>query len=239
VTTEGHVGQASYANAAAALAGRVLDAVHGTGEVGLAHFLDSCADATAGLGAVRLVGADVFAPRLLLDRPLDPRDVEIVDESFAVFPCLAAPVPPGQRVMAWRDWATAGLLARLDGRGPVAPPPVDAAQVLGDSEDWQRWSVAVAQLSPLAQHGAGGVIADLVCRDRVELVRGVTRAVLRRDHNTAARLARWVALVSSTGVGLPLDPALLIEHIRLHAGTDPRLQLDLAIARHLLGSEPV
>ena len=60
MTTEGHVGQASYANAAAALAGRVLDAVHATAEVGLARFLDTCADATVGLGAVRVVGADVF-----------------------------------------------------------------------------------------------------------------------------------------------------------------------------------
>jgi hypothetical protein len=234
VTAESQVGQASYANAAAVLAGRVLDAVQGTGGVGLAGFLDSCVDVTAGLGAVRLIGADVFAPHLLLDRPPDAGDIGVVDESFAVFPPATASATPEQRVMAWRDWATGRVLARLTERVSVGPPP---PEVLDDTEDWQGWSVVAAQLSPLAQPGADGPVVEAVRQGRVALARGITRAVLRRDHTTAARLARWVALLGGTGVELPLDPALVIEHIRLHAGTGPRLLLDLAIARCLLGSE--
>jgi hypothetical protein len=235
VAAESQVGQASYANAAAVLAGRVLNAVQGTGDLGLTGFLDSCTDVMAGLGAVRLVGADIFAPCLLLDRPPDAGDIDIVDESFAVFPTVARPVTPEQRVMAWRDWATGQLLGRLTERAVVAPP--DTAEVLYDTGDWQRWSVVAAQLAPLAQPRADGPVVSAVRGGRVALARGVTRAVLRRDFTTAARLARWIALLDGMGVGLPLDSALVIEHLRLHAGADPRLRLDLAIAGGMVGAE--
>jgi hypothetical protein len=110
--------------------------------------------------------------------------------------------------------------------------------VLGSTDDWQRWSVVVAQLSPLAAPGADGPVVEAVIRGRLALARGVTRSMLRRDHVTAARLARWIALLDGTGIELPLNPALVIEHLRLHAGTGARLRLDLAIARRMLKSEP-
>ena len=225
----------SCARGAADLAGRVLGALRGGGGADLADFLDSCADPTAGLGAVRLVGADVFLPHVVLDRPLTSRDAEVVAASFAAFPPVAAPVAPEQRVMAWHDWSTVRLLARLTGDVPVATPE-DPSAVLGPADEWARWSVAVAQLSSSAHPGATGPVVDAVAAQPLALCRGVVRTVLRRDFATASRLTRWVALVHARGVRLPLDPALLVEHVAARVGAEPRRLLDLAVARHLVGA---
>ncbi|MGX7826280.1 hypothetical protein ACTG9Q_14420 [Actinokineospora sp. 24-640] len=244
VVADGQVAQASLRDACAVLAGRVLDAVANADELDLPGYLDSYPDVTSGLGAVRLLGADVFAPHLLLNHPTDPRDLGIVTESFACFPPTTDLDTHEQRIAAWRDWATVLLVARLTGQDPhdpaVAPPPPETlTAILGDPARWQRWSLSAAQLSPLALPGINGPVVEAICREKRALCRGVVRAVLRRDHVTATRLARWVALSSVTDpVRLPLDPVLLVEHIRLHGGTAPRLLLDLAVARHLLGQAP-
>lgn len=60
--------------------------------------------------------------------------------------------------------------------------------------------------------------------------------MLRRDFPTATHITRWLALLHAEGVRLPLDPVPLVEHLRLHGG-GPRLALDVAIARRLLGME--
>ncbi|MCC8247879.1 hypothetical protein [Saccharothrix luteola] len=223
----------SCARDAADLAGRVLGALRGGGGADLADFLDSCADTTAGLGAVRLVGADVFLPHVVLDHPLTDRDAEVVAASFTVFPPVTAPVANEQRVMAWHDWSTVRLLARFTGDAPVTTPD-DPAVVLGPAEDWPRWSVVVAQLSALAHPGATGPVVDAVAARPLALCRGVVRTVLRRDFATASRLTRWVALVHAGGARLPVDPVLLVEHVGSRLGAEPRRLLDLAVARHLL-----
>ncbi|MGH3538533.1 MAG: hypothetical protein ACRDQJ_09580, partial [Pseudonocardiaceae bacterium] len=72
-------------------------------------------------------------------------------------------------------------------------------------------------------------------RYRLDVARGVTRAMLRRDYLTAARLARWLA----SGGEVPMDPPFAVEpvlrQLELVAGADPRLQLEIAIARYGLG----
>jgi len=252
VTSEGAVGRRSYAGTAAELAGHVLGALAEGGPVRISAFFDSCADVVAGLGAVRLVGADVFASHVLPGHPLEARDAGVVADAFGAFPPVYQPVTQEQRVMAWRDWAMVRLLTRLTGERSATPAPAELwqdwgvtrpvparvartpgepADVLGPPEDWRRWSVVVAQLSALALPGVGGPVVEAVAREPLALGRGVTRAVLRRDHATAARLARWVALV---GDRVPVDPVPLLEHLRLHAGADARLLLDLAVARHLV-----
>lgn len=225
----------SCARDAADLAGRVLGALSGSGGVGLADFLDSCADPTAGLGAVRLVGADVFLPHVVLNRPLDAQDVEVVTASFEVFPPVTDAAAPEQRVMAWHDWSTARLLAGLTGDPAVATPD-DPDGVLGPVTEWARWSVAVAQLSSLAHPGATGPVVDAVAAQPLALCRGVLRTVLRRDFTTACRLTRWVALLHAKGVRLPVDPAVLVDHVGLRVDAEPRRLLNLAVARHLVGA---
>ncbi|MDR6593210.1 hypothetical protein ACFFSW_05245 [Saccharothrix longispora] len=254
MTAEGRVGRASCVDTAAALAGHVVGAFGEVGPTGVADFLDTCSDVVAGLGAVRLVGADVFAPHLLSGRPLDVRDAGAVADAFEAFPAVHQPVTHQQRVLAWRDWGTVELLARLTSARSAPPgtaeawrdwattrlaatrlgrPPGDAAAVLGDPGDWPRWSVAVAQLSSLALPGLGGPVHDAVAAEPLALARGATRALLRRDHTTAARLARWVALLADR---VPLDAPLLLEHLGLHAGADARLLLDLTVAGRVLGA---
>lgn len=225
----------SFVDAEATLAGRVLAALDRGSEVGVADLVDRCADLTAALGAVRLVGADLFAPQLLDDLPPDPRDVDVVVESFRVFPPVDVAATHEQRVRAWRDWATCRAVDHLTGL-IQGVPPLDTV-VLTEADSWQQWSVRVAQLSTLALPHIGGPLVDTVAGDSVSLARGVTRAVLRGDHTTAARLSRWVALLASMGVSVPMDPALLFDHVHLRGGTGPRVLLDLAIARRLLARE--
>lgn len=237
MTPETHVLQRSFADAADILADRIRDAVNGVADTRLDRYLDSCADATTAWGALRLVGADLFAPHLLLHHPLDPTEAGIVAESFARFPTAAEPATHEQRVMAWRDWGTRRLLGSLDGSTPAGATPLPSVEVgtlLGPVENWQRWSVNVAQLSALALPGMDGPLFEAVVTGELALARGVTRAVLRMDYTTAARLARWVALLADAGVRTSLDPILLVDRIRLHAGTGARLRLDVAIARRLL-----
>lgn len=225
----------SLVDAATALTVRVIGALDGGGEVGLADHVGQCADLTTALGAVRLVGADLFAPHLLDNRPVDPRDADVVADSFEVFPPVGEPTSQEQRVRAWRDWATCRVLARLTGRGEPVPPPDTG--LLDEAGSWPRWSVRVAQLSTMALPGVGGPLVASMVRDAPQLAQGATRAVLRRDYPTAARLTRWVARLAGMGVEVPLDPVLLTEHIRLQGGTEPRVMLDLAIAGRLVNGE--
>jgi hypothetical protein len=59
--------------------------------------------------------------------------------------------------------------------------------------------------------------------------------MLRRDHLTAARFIRWLAVSGE----VPMDPPFLVEpvlrQLELVGEADSRLQLEITIARHLLG----
>ncbi|MFF8644263.1 hypothetical protein [Streptomyces sp. NPDC015345] len=234
----------------------------------VAEHVEAAADPKAALAAVRVIGADLFAPCLLGDAAFSPQDAAAVVQSFVVFPAaVSTPPPPPEGaaepwLVAWRDWATATLLARCtdpaasaipdpDG-GVLAPRPTGApalaqpdhgpatttttpatAHVTDADTGWQLWSVRMGQLAPLALPGLEGPVLDAARAAPLALARGATRAALRRDFPTAARIARWLALLSAEGVPLPFDPAPLVEHLRLHGG-GPRLALDVAIAGRLL-----
>ncbi|MFH8292888.1 hypothetical protein [Streptomyces sp. NPDC018059] len=268
--------QTAYAASAADLALRALDALRGIGGTAMvAEHVESADDPKAALAAIRVVGADLFAPCLLGDTVFSPQDAAAVTQSFAVFPpSVSTPPPPPEGaaepwLIAWRDWATATLLARFTdpaataepvdalgtygapgpepGGGVLAPRPAAApalsgpehgpatasAHAAGIDTDWQRWSVRMGQLSPLALPGLEGAVQDAARAAPLALARGAVRAVLRRDFPTAARIVRWLALLSAEGVSVPFDPAPLVEHLRLHGG-GPRLALDVAIAGRLL-----
>ncbi|MFK4066467.1 hypothetical protein [Streptomyces sp. NPDC029674] len=247
--------QTAYAASAADLALIALDALHGVGGTAMfAEHVERSDDPKAALAALRVVGADAFAPQLLADAVFHPQDAAAVAQSFILFPPAVnppAPPPAGAAepwLAAWRDWATATLLDRFAGAeagGVLAPRPTgapvlaepprgEAVPVSGDP--WQRWSVRMGQLSPLALPYLDGPVHAAARAAPQALARGATRAMLRRDYPTAARIARWLALLAYEGVSLPLDPAPLVEHLRLHGG-GPRLALDAEIARRLLGPE--
>jgi hypothetical protein len=231
--------RANFAAAADDLANRVLSALRGTGDTALvARHIDSASDTLTALAAVRVIGADTFCPHILTGVPFHREDAATVARSFEAFP-LTATGPAAsaeERTAAWRDWATAQLLCRVgwdDGHHMDAAQPEDD-ESLADTADWQRWCVRMAQLAPLAQPGLDGPVHDAARGAALPLSRGVTRCVLRRDFPTAVRLIRWLAWLDHQGVGLPLDPRLAAEHVRLLAGGSPRMALDLAVACHLL-----
>ncbi|MFE3743489.1 hypothetical protein [Streptomyces sp. NPDC059134] len=246
--------QTSYQESAAGLARRALGALRGAGGTAMvAEHVESAPDPGAALAAVRILGADSLAPALLAGAPVHPRDAEAVALAFTALPPardVTPPPPAGPAnpwLMAWRDWGTVTLLAALSGesggsrsRGtdgrpaavrPAPPPPTGPAAADGDG--WAAWSVTMGQLSTLALPGLDGPVHDAARSSPLGLARGATRAVLRRDYPTAARIVRWLAWLHSDGVRTPLDPVPLVEHISLLAGGD-RLALDTAIARRLL-----
>ncbi|RLU85853.1 hypothetical protein CTZ27_26140 [Streptomyces griseocarneus] len=231
--------RADFAAAADDLAIRVLSALRGAGDTALvAGHIDSAPDALAALAAIRVIGADTFSPYVLAGAPFHAEDAAAVARSFEAFPLpgTGPTAPTDERTAAWRDWATAQLLARVGGettwRVDAAQPEDDRA--LADTADWQRWCVRMAQLATLAQPGLDGPVHEAARGAALPLSRGVTRSVLRRDFPTAVRLIRWLAWLDHEGVTLPLDPLLALEHVRLLGGESPRTALDLAVARHLL-----
>ncbi|MFB8030512.1 hypothetical protein ACFQ6U_15625 [Streptomyces sp. NPDC056465] len=227
----------AFAEAADALAARVLGAFTGTGDaVQLARYVDDAPDTLAALAAVRVLGADVFSPHLLTGQAFEPQDAAVVVKAFDAFP---ASDTTEEATVARRDHATAVLLARLSGDDTLrelAPEPTgDALPAAGE---WSAWSVRMAQLAPLATPGLDGPVHGAARGGALALSRGVSRSILRRDFPTAGRLVRWLAWLRHEGVGLPLDPEVAVEHVHLVGGAGPRAALDLAIARALLGQRP-
>lgn len=228
----------AFAAAADALAARVLGALDGTGgAVQLARYVDDAPDALAALAAVRVLGADVFSPHLLVDQPFRTQDAATVAKAFDAFPPNDT---SHEATIARRDHATAVLLARFSGDDTLrtlAPAPADDAE-LTESSGWSGWCVRMAQLAPLATLGLDGPVHEAARGGILPLCRGVSRSILRRDFPTAVRLVRWLAWLRHEGVELPLDPGLAGEHVLLVGGPGPRGALDLAIARHLLERRP-
>lgn len=125
--------QTVYAASAADLALCALDALRGVeGTALVAAHVERADDPKAALAAIRVVGADAFAPHLLGDAVLHPEDAAAVSQSFAVFPPpVSTPGPPPSGpvepwIAAWRDWATAALVARLMRHGGGRPPRATA-----------------------------------------------------------------------------------------------------------------
>lgn len=213
----------------------------------------------AAVSAVRVLGADVLAPYVLVDQRLPP------EESAAVCLCVSAlpPVrqspaaPPGGPeapwIRAWIDWGLVTVLAGLDPAArpaaavvPQQPPRCDDSAPRhrtgggsdGDGgEGWVPWSLRMGQLASLALPGLDSPVHHLARCGVLALARGATRAVLRRDFATAARITRWLAWLAADGVPLPVNVSLLVREIALRGHDGGRCTLDLAIARRLLGEE--
>jgi hypothetical protein len=89
----------------------------------------------------------------------------------------------------------------------------------------------LAQLSPLAVPGLDSVLHADVRRYRLDIARGVTRAMLRRDHLTAARLVRWLAVCGDAAMDPPFAVEPLVRQLELVAEPDPRMQLEITMTR--------
>jgi hypothetical protein len=218
----------------------------------------------AAVGAVRLLGADVLAPYVLTGQALLPEESAAVRLALSALPPAQQPpaAPPyglePPWVRAWIDWGLVTLLGRLDPAAfpapvpqPQQPPPCDGnaprhrsaagtADHLdgGGAEGWVPWSLRMGRLASLALPGLCSPVHEAARSGALALARGATRALLRRDFPTAARITRWLAWLTADGTSLPLDVALLTEDIALRGGGD-RCLLDAAISRRLLDLDSV
>lgn len=210
-----------------ALSAEVARALRGAGDAySLADAPVPDVGTEAILAAVRVLGPDALAPYVLCGVPPRSGDAELVRAALRAYPA-ADPQPGGPPVARWRDWATTRLLGLI--------PDTPAPSAVGREESWAAWSVVVAQLAPLALWGLESPLHDEVRSAGVDLARAVTRAVLRRDYRMAARLARWLALAGEEPAA-PVSLIPLLDHLDENAATkDPRILLDTAAARHLLG----
>ncbi|MFJ5925586.1 hypothetical protein ACIQF6_23555 [Kitasatospora sp. NPDC092948] len=214
--------QREFAAATEWAAGRTLDAL--TGAEGAALPAPAAPEPQALLAGVRVLGPDVFVPALLTGAPTPPETVEIVAEAYRVFPSDES------GIHAWRDRATAELLALAGYPAPVpsAPPPPDPGK-----DGWQRWSVQMAQLSCLALPHLDGPVHRVARDHPLALARGAARATLRRDHRTSVRLVRWLAWLHHTGSPAELELPPLLRQLALTGDGSARSALDLAVAEHL------
>ena len=226
----------SVAVAVDVLAGAVAQALSGMGAAfRLSELVGGWADPVVGLGAVRVLGADALTPFLFTGNPLSARDVEVVQAAIRVFPAPHREDPGDARVWRWRDWALGEVLAHL---GVSKPAGDQAAALDSGGEDgfagepaWPGWSAAVSRLSVLASPAVSGPVREQVRRRRRDTWRGLARAMLRHDHLSAARLARWLALDAAVSSESLLDAAL--SHLELFTAPPPRVRLEIVLARRL------
>jgi hypothetical protein len=218
------------------LAGAVAQAVSGAGRAfRLGEAVGGWADPVVGLGAVRVLGADALAPFLFTGRPPSASDVEVVRAALRVFPAPHREDPGDARVWLCRDWALGEVLAHLG----VSEPGSNQAAALNSGGEggsagesaWPVWSAAVSRLSMLALPAVDGPVREQVRRRRRDTWRGLARAMLRDDHLSAARLARWLALGAAVSSESLLGAAL--SHLELFTASPPRVRLEIALARRL------
>ncbi|MFJ3789943.1 hypothetical protein [Kitasatospora sp. NPDC090091] len=205
----------------------------------------------AELAAVRVLGPDVFAPRLLHGLAPDRPTALAATLALEAFPVptdgATADRSAGAVAASWRDRATLDLLA-LGGhsgghpgyaaRPASRPDPLPAPVPEPDRLGWARWSVAMAQLSPLALPELGGPVHDLARRHSLALARGATRSMMRRDLRTAARIARWLAWTVASGTAEHLEVAPVLDRVRSAGDGSARIALEVAIAEGLLALRP-
>ncbi|MCX4744017.1 hypothetical protein OG455_00560 [Kitasatospora sp. NBC_01287] len=238
--------QDEFAVAVEWVADRVLGALTGAGDVDPPRNIpaDGHPDAPAEpatAAALRVLGPDLFAPGLFTGMPIDAGTATALAEAGHRFGAFEPPGRgPDELVVGWRDWATAELLTRAGWAVPVhrpdAVPP--APDPLTSPSGWQPWSVRMSQLAPLALPGLDSPVHEQARQAPLALARGATRSVLRRDHRTAARLARWLAWLQATGTPVPIEVAPLLRHLAQVGGGSARTTLDLEIARRLPAGEP-
>lgn len=246
-----------YVAAVEALARRVVGALTGADDTFRLADDHSPLD-MAGLAAVRILGADALAPFVVGGHRFGLDDAEVIIASLRVFPLAESEMGTqasgfdkssfdtrcggGKEgaivVRALRDWATGQALSRL---GLTVLPGLPGAYPQWSAADgshgrgWLAWSGVLAQLSPLVFPGLDCPLHVQARQRRLDVARGTTRALLRGDHLTAARLARWLAL----GMGCPIDPPFAVEpvlrQLELVAEPDPQLLLEITMARSTLG----
>ncbi|MFF5517066.1 hypothetical protein [Streptomyces coeruleorubidus] len=232
----------------------------GSTAAGHAGARDGAPGPVVAAGAVRLLGPDAVAGYLLAGRSLPAPESQAVRLALSALP----PAPrasvavlhggEGAWLRAWTDWGLVTALAGVDATQPPVPAPVPPGPPVCDDrlprrhrtggaaeggsvrEGWVAWSLRMGQLASLALPQLDGPVHDAARGGVLGLARGTTRALLRGDFATAARLNRWLAWLAADGSTLPVDAGVLGAEIALRGGGE-RCLLDVAIANRMLEGE--
>ncbi|MFE4394121.1 MULTISPECIES: hypothetical protein [Streptomycetaceae] len=187
------------------------------------------------LAAVRVLGADLFAPQLLTGAQPDDTTAALLAEARTAFPAPTPSSAEAALVIGWQDWAAGGLLAHTPyGAAVQTPAPLSDPEAVG----WQAWSKRMAQLSSLALPTLDGPVHDAARANTLHLARGAVRSMLRRDPTTAVRLARWLSWARADGRPLRLEIEPVLDRIRLAGDGTSRSVLELTIAQRMLEGAP-
>ncbi|MFE9428138.1 hypothetical protein ACFYNO_34870 [Kitasatospora sp. NPDC006697] len=221
--------------AAQALAAELVQAIRGTADpVSLHREVAARPEPVPALAAIRVLGADVLSAHLLTGHALPAADAELLHAAVGAFPA-----PPGTdpeaALWALRDQALTAALAELGVAAGDWPGLAGRAPAAAEPGNWAPWAADLVRCSPLALPPLEGPQREQARRRRLDLGRGLSRALLRRDHLSAARLARWLALDHRQLPEPLLAPAL--DHIDQLAADQPRTMLESALARRLARGE--
>ncbi|MEU2179364.1 hypothetical protein [Streptomyces thermolilacinus] len=194
----------------------------------VAGYVRQATDVKAALAAVRVLGPDVFAPALLAGASPGREDREVVAEALRVFP--AGSTEPFE-VVALAE-AQAAVVTRSNHPDAGVRHHRTEGAPLTDA-DWVSFTQRLARMSSLALPGCETEVTRLARRRGLDVGRGVVRAMLRRDYPTAARLARWSALVNGRGAaeGLRLEP--VVGHLVQCGSSSARMALDVVVLQRL------
>lgn len=184
------------------------------------------------VGAVRVLGADVLAPRAFLRCDSAATDLDIV-RAAAVGPAAGAPVS-----VTWMHW---GLCAALDaadsGGGSVGAMTTEPDATWVQAVSWPVLTHRLAQVAALAMPGLDCALTAEASARVPDLARGFTRAVRRRDWLQAAGAGRWLAALGGVPTSLGLPEGLeFVEH--LAAAGEARVRLHVQAARLLQEARP-
>jgi hypothetical protein len=187
------------------------------------------------LAAVRVVGADVVLPSVLLRcAPPEPDGLTVFSKAVHTYPPPAGAPPTS----VWSHWAMRRALLRLDASLDGAwddDAEPDAAWL--DDAPWQHLTHQLAVLAPLALPGEDCAVARAARRRPLDVARGFVRAVRRRDWLQAAGAGRWLVLLDGVPPTLGLDNGL--EFVAQMGGEDARVALQVEAARLMRTGVPV
>jgi len=195
------------------------------GTVGSGNGPEATADPA--LAAVRVVGADVVLPSVLLRcPPPEPDDLTLFSKAVHAYP-PPADAPP---TSVWSHWAMRRALLRLDAGLDGAPD--DGAEPGAEwleEAPWQFLTHQLAVLAPLALPGEDCAVARVARARPVDVARGFVRAVRRRDWLQAAGAGRWLVLLDGVPPTLGLDTGL--EFVAQMGGEDARVAFQVRAAQ--------
>ncbi|MEU9919238.1 hypothetical protein [Streptomyces sp. NPDC051001] len=193
------------------------------------------ATADPALAAVRVVGADVVLPSVLLRcAPPESEDLTVFSRAVHAYPPPAG-APPAS---VWSHWAMRRALLRLDASldGTSGDDRKPGAAWLEDAP-WQFLTHQLAVLAPLALPGEDCAVARVARGRPADVARGFVRAVRRRDWLQAAGAGRWLVLLDDVPRTLGLDAGL--EFVAQMGGEDARVAFQVEAAQLMRAGVPV